>query len=107
VYCVGEAIHGRSPEHLLGSTLGDWLKKSDPASLVYAAGGKDRSAILLGGHEADAAFWYDLFTGRFVSSSYYGSGSPAWLAAFNDQKIPDQSFATPWEPLPLETDLSS
>jgi len=107
VYCVGDTVHGRSPGHLLGSTLGDWLKKSDPASLVYAASGKDRSAILMGGHEADGAFWYDQATGQFTSSSYYGDSSSSWLTAFNDRKIPDQSFAAPWSPIPLEADLNS
>ena len=105
-YCVGDPVHDRSPRNLLGSTLGDWLKNSDSASLVYSASGKDRSAILLGGHEADAAIWYDRLTGHFISSSYYGNNNTRWLAAFNDRKIPDQSFAAPWKPLPVETDLS-
>lgn len=107
VYCVGDPVHGRSPGLLLGSTLGDWLKKSDGQSQVYAAAGKDRSAILLGGHDADAAFWYDLLTGQFVSSSYYENNNPGWLAAFNDLKLPDRSFAVPWNPLPLDVDLAA
>lgn len=46
------------PTNLVASTLGDWLKQASPGSRVVAVAGKDRAAITLGGHRADAAFWY-------------------------------------------------
>jgi predicted AlkP superfamily pyrophosphatase or phosphodiesterase len=105
VYSVADPKHGRSPRNLLGTTLGDWLKKLEPRSRVYSASGKDRAAILMGGHEADGSYWYDRETGRFVSSSYYPRPAPGWLEAFNDERIPDEFFGRAWEPLPVDDGL--
>lgn len=97
VYCVEGPEHRRSPVNLLVTTIGDWLKEKDPQAKVFAAGGKDRSAILTGGHRADGALWYS--GGDWVTSGYYAE--PGWLDAFNDRKWLDQYFGTLWEPLPL------
>ncbi len=97
VYCVQDEQYRRSPANLLVSTIGDWLKDMDPTSKVFAASGKDRSAILLGGHQADAALWYD--GGDWVTTGYYET--PTWLEDFNDAKWLDQYFGTMWEPLPV------
>jgi len=105
IYCVADSKHGRSPRNLLGTTLGDWLKKVEPRARVFSASGKDRAAILMGGHEADGAYWYDRETGRFVSSSYYPRLAPGWLEAFNDERIPDELFGQAWEPLPVDDSL--
>ena len=100
VYCVVDREHGRSPANLLVSSFGDWLKERDPAAKVFAAGGKDRSAVLLGGHQADGAFWYSAQSGDWVTSSYYEE--PDWLDDFNDFGIPDTFFGETWEPLPVD-----
>ncbi len=97
VYCVQGERYRRSPANLLVPTFGDWLKDMDPASKVFAASGKDRSAILLGGHQADGALWYS--GGDWVTTGYYDE--PAWLEDFNDAKWLDQYFGTMWEPLPV------
>lgn len=99
-YAVEDDRHDRSPRALQASTLGDWLQAAYPRSKVFTASGKDRSAILLGGRGAGAAFWYDRDEGGFTSSSYYRQGDPEWLAAFNDPPPADAFFATLWEPLP-------
>jgi hypothetical protein len=39
-------------------TLGDRMKAHDPSSRVVAVGGKDRAAVLLGGHNADLTLWW-------------------------------------------------
>lgn len=64
VYCV-EATEGTadgkptlSPDSLLVPTLGDRMKARDPKTRVVAVAGKDRSAIMLGGHHADLALWW-------------------------------------------------
>jgi arylsulfatase A-like enzyme len=102
VYCVEDERDKVSPRRLIGSTLGDWLKGRGWPSKVYALSEKDRSAVLLGGHEADGAYWYESKTGRFVSSSYYPDRAPAWLAAFNKSGAVEESFGKVWEPLPLD-----
>jgi predicted AlkP superfamily pyrophosphatase or phosphodiesterase len=90
VYCaadtsatlIGTSGEGRSPENLIGSTVGDELKESDSGhSRVITMAGKDRSAIMLGGHRADAAYW--MADSLFVSSSYYMPALPDWVRQFN------------------------
>ncbi len=66
-----KAHQGVSPRNLLASTIGDELILSNfGRSRVFSVSGKDRGAILPGGH-AGKAFWYSKSTGKFVTSSYY------------------------------------
>ncbi len=90
---------GRSPRNLLRGTLGDWIKKANPASRVFGASRKDRGAILCAGKHADAAFWYDAGTGNFVTSRYYLPAYPDWIRRFNDLRYPDSFFGKQWTAL--------
>ena len=103
IYSVGDPEHGVSPARLLEPTLGDWLKLRSERSRVYAVSGKDRSAVLMAGRRADAAFWYS--GGRFRSNHYYPNGAPAWLEAFHADDPAEQWFGTAWRPLPLPADV--
>lgn len=47
-----------SPDSLLVPTLGDRMKAHDPKTQVVAVAGKDRSAVMLGGHNADLTLWW-------------------------------------------------
>jgi predicted AlkP superfamily pyrophosphatase or phosphodiesterase len=47
-----------SPDNLLVPTLGDRMKAHDPSTRVVAVAGKDRSAVMLGGHKADLTLWW-------------------------------------------------
>jgi len=89
VYCV--AVRGtadadaRGPQNLRVSTFGDWLKRAQPQARVVSISGKDRAAIMLGGHKADAVYWSNDGVG-FTTSSYAGPATPAVTApaaAFN------------------------
>jgi arylsulfatase A-like enzyme len=73
---------GASPANLIGYTIGDLLKKGSPASRVVGVAMKDRSAVLMAGRRADAAYWYEPKAGVFGSSSYYMRELPAWLSAW-------------------------
>jgi predicted AlkP superfamily pyrophosphatase or phosphodiesterase len=47
-----------SPDLLKAQTLGDRIKAADPQSRVVSVAGKDRAAIMMGGHSIDQAwFW--------------------------------------------------
>lgn len=46
-----------SVNHLLVPTLGDLMKARDPAAQVVSVSGKDRSAIMMGGRQADELMW--------------------------------------------------
>lgn len=97
---VHRAVGGKgvsaSPAHFNGFTLGDFLKNGSDGSRVVSVATKDRSAILMGGRRADAAFWLDNAEGRFVTSTYYMKTAPAWLSAWNDTRTSDQFRGKPW-----------
>ena len=48
-----------SPLHLRVPTLGDLLKQRSPASKSVAVAGKDRSAVMMGGHSPDQRWYWD------------------------------------------------
>jgi predicted AlkP superfamily pyrophosphatase or phosphodiesterase len=79
---IGVGTEGRSPRNLLVSTVGDELKTAtNGRSRVITVAGKDRSSIMLGGHQADAAYWTE--DTLFVSSTYYMKELPLWVRRFN------------------------
>jgi predicted AlkP superfamily pyrophosphatase or phosphodiesterase len=100
---VGGPGRGASPANLLGFTVGDKVKQKWPQSKVVGVSLKDRSAILMTGHRADAAYWYENPCGCFITSTYYFSQPPAWLAEFNGRKQADRYFHTPWTRLLPDT----
>lgn len=95
----------QSPTHLLATTLGDWIKRRYPPSRVFAASGKDRAAVLLGGHHADAAFWYGGEDG-FVTSRFY-RGWQRWLDDLDTGEWPLEHLGQTWEALPLSAEAAA
>lgn len=85
-----------SPQNLLAGTIGDLLKLDSPDSRVVGVAGKDRSAILMAGREADAAYWYDSAFGGFGTSTYYMRELPGWLAAWNAARHADALAGRTW-----------
>jgi predicted AlkP superfamily pyrophosphatase or phosphodiesterase len=87
-----------SPGKLLVETLTDRFKKSFAGSRVYSISIKDRGAILPGGKNADAAFWYEDATGKFISGNYYSKEltSAKWIADFNNINYPKQFLKKGW-----------
>lgn len=96
---VGGQGRAASPAHFNGFTLGDALKKASPASKVVGVSMKDRSAILMAGRRADAAYWYEGAEGRFITSTYYMKEAPSWLAALNAKRLPDRHAGRVWDRL--------
>ncbi|MCB9248685.1 MAG: alkaline phosphatase family protein [Ignavibacteriales bacterium] len=83
---VGEGISiDRSPERLLSTTIGDQIKLNNfGKSKVISISLKDRAAMLPAGKSADAAYWFDDKTGRFITSFYYLKELPSWVTNFNN-----------------------
>ncbi len=83
IYCVSVAgtadPEARGPQNLRVDTFGDWLKKAEPGARVVSVSGKDRAAIMLGGHHADAVYWWADGQG-FRTSSFAGPATPKVLA---------------------------
>ncbi len=89
---------GRSPRTLHAETVGDRLKaKYGDKAKIFAASNKDRSAILLGGRKADAAYWDE--NGKMVTSRYYRAALPAWVEAFNAEQRAHAAFGRTWDRL--------
>ena len=92
VYCAeDESVPGStssdytvSDKHLLVPTLGERMKAANPASRVVSIAGKDRAAVMMGGHTVDELWWwngkaYVSYAGRDVPSAI--SGGNAAVAA--------------------------
>lgn len=66
VYCAeDESIAGSSsenytvsPVHLKVPTLGERLKSVDPRTRIVSIAGKDRAAVMMGGHAPDQIWWW-------------------------------------------------
>ena len=88
VYCAeDERVAGSSttnytvsPMHLRAATLGDLLKQRSPESLNVAVAGKDRSAVMMGGHRVDQR-WY--FSGNRFATDLKGVVMPATITRAN------------------------
>ena len=110
VNCVGDATvesvgttsdHGkRSPVNMLSNTIGDELKlATNFRSKVIGISLKDRGAILPAGHAADAAYWFEAKTGKWVSSTYYMDKLPKWVDNFNDRDYAKRYLKKDWNTL--------
>ena len=105
VYCAeDERVAGSSttsytvsPFHLRAQTLGDILKQRSPQSLNVAVAGKDRAAVMMGGHECRSALVSG--DGRKFASDNKSAAVPATIAKANAALA--ASLAVAREPLPL------
>ncbi|MDQ8005539.1 MAG: alkaline phosphatase family protein [Pedobacter sp.] len=94
-----------SPRNLLVNTVADELKlATNFRSKVVGVSLKDRAAILPSGHSANAAFWYDDNSAKFISSTYYMKELPSWVNQFNQKNEPAKLMSQDWKTLyPIKT----
>ncbi len=107
VYCVDdrgvEVVGGpgqkpMSPKNLAVGTVGDSLKlASNGRSKVIGVSLKDRAAILMTGHMADGAYWFDADSGLWITSTYYRKALPDYLQAYNSTGQAKQYGGRTWE----------
>ena len=89
VYCAeDERVPGTTsiaytvcPEHLAVQTLGERLKAIQPGSRTVAIAGKDRAAVMMGGHTPDQRYYWDGKT-KFVTD-LTAAPVPRVLTTFN------------------------
>lgn len=75
---------GASPLNLRATTLGDEVRLATGGQArLFGVSLKDRASILPSGQTANAAYWIDQTTGRFVTSTYYTNQLPPWVQHFN------------------------
>ncbi len=90
----------QSPDVMLSSTVTDELLLSNNfKSKVVGICLKDRGSILPAGHKPDAAYWFDDFTGHWITSDYYTKEPylPNWVQQFNNLNLPDTYISKGWE----------
>ncbi|MGE3803607.1 MAG: alkaline phosphatase family protein [Gemmataceae bacterium] len=116
VYCVDSTRYkrvppkpnakGTSPERLLAPGVADVLKQSNKGKgRVVCLSLKDRSAVLPGGKQPDACYWFDSSAGEFVTSTYYRDLPQRWVSDFNKSGFIDQWRGKNWTPFEANLDL--
>jgi len=110
VYCVSDStVHSvgiplrknpglMSPRNYSGTTLADHFKEKSPESKSIAVAIKDRGSVLGAGVKANGAFWFDIESGKWISSTYYFRDGklPTWAEEFNARKLPDSYIGKSW-----------
>ncbi len=87
-----------SPKNLLVDTVGDVLKlKTAGRSKVLGIAVKDRAAILMTGHNADAAYWLE--NNVWVTSTYYRPDLPGYLRVLNEGQAIERYRGQVWQPM--------
>jgi len=94
-----------SPRNMLVTTIGDEIRlATNFRSKVIGVALKDRGSILPAGHSATAAYWYDVNSGNWITSTYYMNELPKWAADFNAKKVVDKYYEGGWNTLyPINT----
>jgi predicted AlkP superfamily pyrophosphatase or phosphodiesterase len=96
---LGDNRVGATPKRLLVSTVADEIKMSGRGeSKTIGISLKDRSAILLPGRMADAAYWFASENGSWVSSTWYMKELPKWVVDHNASRPADKFLGKPWTP---------
>ena len=116
VYCAeDERVPGStsraytvSAVHLKVPTLGERMKAANPASRVVSVAGKDRAAVMMGGHQVDELWWWDGAT----YSSYAGRAVPPAVQRTRDAVTtmiaqPQAALPLPGHCAPLDRPISA
>ena len=102
VYCAEskrkDGSYWMSPSRMKGRNLADQIKLHyGEKAKCYGVSLKDRGAILPAGHMANAAFWFDGKTGKWVSSEYYAGSELECVHTFNQIDLVERYLKKPWE----------
>ncbi len=97
-----------SPRNMKTTTIGDELRlATNFKNKVIGIALKDRGAILPAGHSANAAYWFEDKSGKFITSSYYMNALPQWLVDFNKQELAKKYLKQKWSLLKDESSYSA
>lgn len=107
IYCVDDNNYksvgansggNKSPHRMLTTTITDQLRLSqNMRGKTISIAIKDRSAILPGGHTANAAYWFEgVNEGKFITSTFYMNELPDWVNEFNNSGKADAYLNETW-----------
>ncbi|NBV56330.1 MAG: hypothetical protein EBR72_00765 [Bacteroidetes bacterium] len=85
-----------SAKNLLKPSIGDIVKSYNPKSKSYSVSLKDRASILMGGHDANRAFWFDATSTQMVSTDYYAEPFPDWVKNYLGKEVMADDVAKGW-----------
>lgn len=88
-----------SPRLLQATTIADQIKLNNPKSKVYSIGLTAETAIMLGGHLADGAIWFDNANAAICTSTYYDKGLPLWAQKINNENLLRSTCVGDWQSL--------
>lgn len=91
--------HAFSAKKLLTTNIADEIKLKHPHSYVYSIGIDPHSAIMYGGHNADAVSWIDAKNSRWATSSYYNKGLYKWADDMNANGECQKIMSKKWTPV--------
>src|SRR6202158_4416441 len=95
---TGNTGPGASPHNLTSDTLGDELKLATGGKArVFAVSLKDRAAVFSAGFSGDAAYWIDLQSGDWITSTYYRPHLPEWVRNFNGSHRAQKFWNREWK----------
>ncbi len=109
-YCVDDpTVHAivssdrnghTSPASMMSRTLSDELRiVSQFKSRVIGVSMDPKASVLLSGHTANAAYWYDPEHGTWTTSTYYADSLPVWVNDFNEKNYKDIYREKEWTTL--------
>ena len=109
IYCTDDSNYdhiggdeysgNKSPNNLLVETFADINKYYNPEAKTISVGIKDRGSILMGGKNADAAYWYyGKERAQWITSTYYMQKLPSWVENFNMEDNLEK-YLEEWVPL--------
>ena len=90
-----------SDKHLKVPTLGEMMKTARPSTRVVSVAGKDRAAVMMGGHKVDELWWWDgktyvSYAGRTTPRAVQrGKDAVAALIAQPQAALPLPAFCQP------------
>lgn len=85
-----------SGHRLLVTTFGDQIKTYSSGKVISVSLEPD-GAILGGGHQTDGMYWFDSYSGNWISNAKYMSPIPQWVIDFNNSNQPDQYLNKEWD----------
>ncbi len=85
-----------SPRLLQARTIADNLKIAYPNSKVYSIATTAESAIMMGGHLANGAVWFNQDSAMWCTSNFYDNGLPTWAT---DRREINKHLGEPWKPM--------
>jgi predicted AlkP superfamily pyrophosphatase or phosphodiesterase len=109
VYCTDDGSYdniggddysgNKSPNNLLVETFADINKSYNKDAKTVSVAIKDRGSILMGGKNADAAYWYyGKERAQWITSTYYMQKLPSWVENFNMEDNLEK-YLEEWVPL--------